>query len=457
MNNIKDLCNFSVKIYGELEKYNEVISKARVRIFYRGFNRNSTYITDEFAEKLIASLPYSPIKGIYDYEEEDYTDHGERRDLGRAYGVVPYPSNFAWEKHLDEDGIEREYACADVLLWTGLYKEASEILNKGQSMEIYPPSIKGEWKVIEGKQCYCYEEGVFLGLQVLGDKVEPCFEGSSFYSLFSSMNLLLEEIKKLNNYFPNNFSLLKEGGKNKMDSVNFKLSDQQKYEAIWKLLNTDFTEENNYTITYCINDIYDDYALVYNIEHQEYERVYYSKDDSNDSLTLGKRKKCYILDVTEEEKGFLNDLRNLSNNNYELVIERFKDYEKLNNEISSKDIKIAELDESISTLNQEKEEKDRLISDLEKDNESLKEFKLNKENEEKLKIINKYSLQLDEEIINNYKEKISDYSLIDLEKDLSYELVKNNPVIFSKKDSMIFKHENNNDSFTDLLDKYVKK
>jgi len=119
-----------VTVFGNLESFNEVLSKGRCRIFYKGMNRNGTFITDEFAEKLIKSIPYVPVKGIYNDEERDFTDHGKRRDLGRIYGVVPADPHFAWEKHLDEDGVEREYACVDVLYYTGLYKEASEIAGK---------------------------------------------------------------------------------------------------------------------------------------------------------------------------------------------------------------------------------------------------------------------------------------------------------------------------------------
>ena len=45
----KTLYEFPVTIYGNLEKYNEVLSKARCRIFYKYENRNGTYISDEFA------------------------------------------------------------------------------------------------------------------------------------------------------------------------------------------------------------------------------------------------------------------------------------------------------------------------------------------------------------------------------------------------------------------------
>jgi len=71
----KTLCEFSVQVYGELNQYNEVLSKARCRIFYKYENRNGTYITDEFADKLLSSLSYVPVKGIY--QGEDYTDHGQ--------------------------------------------------------------------------------------------------------------------------------------------------------------------------------------------------------------------------------------------------------------------------------------------------------------------------------------------------------------------------------------------
>ena len=134
--------NFSVQVYGNLTPYNDVISKARVRIFYKGLNRNRTYITDEFAEKLLSTISYSPICGIYDEEQEDFLDHGTSRETAKAYGVVPENPNIAWENHLDTDGVERTYACADVLLWTARYKAASKIPGSAHSMELYQNSKK---------------------------------------------------------------------------------------------------------------------------------------------------------------------------------------------------------------------------------------------------------------------------------------------------------------------------
>jgi hypothetical protein len=135
-----NLLDFPVTIYGNLEKYNEVLTKARCRIFYKYANRNGTYITDEFADKLLSSVRYVPVKGIFN--DGDYSDHGVSRDEGRIYGIVPENPNLAWESFTDDDGVTREYACVDVLIFTALYEEARDIVGKSQSMELYAPSLK---------------------------------------------------------------------------------------------------------------------------------------------------------------------------------------------------------------------------------------------------------------------------------------------------------------------------
>ena len=123
-----------VTLYGNIEQLSPTLSKGRVRTFYKGLNRNRTYISEEFAEQLIASLPYAPVKGIFDEDDEDFGSHGEDNTDGKIYGVVMEDCNFAWEDHLDKDGVVRTYACADVILFTGLYPEAKLISGKSQSM-----------------------------------------------------------------------------------------------------------------------------------------------------------------------------------------------------------------------------------------------------------------------------------------------------------------------------------
>ena len=448
---------FPVTIYGNLKELNPVLSKARCRIFYKYENRNGTYITDEFAQKLISSLPYTPVKGIYDNFDEDYTDHGLKRDLGRIYGIVPENPNFSWEKHLDEDEIEREYACCDVYIFTALYEEASQIVGKSQSMELYQPSIKGDWAIINGKKLFKFEDGCFLGLQILGDDVEPCFEGAAFFTFY---NDLKNAIKKLEKYSLD--SNIK-GGKSEMTKLNFKLSDSQKHEAIWVLLNDQYTEENNWVITYTILDIYDDYALVYNYEAGSYERVYYTNNDETDSIELGARKKCYVIDVTEEEKTALDALRAFNGGTYEKIDENIQEIDTIKQQNSEFSTKIEELNNTVSTLTTERDTSvenynnaQAQISTLTNELETLKDYKNSVETQEKEQVIASYSELLNNEILDSYKSKISEYSsATELDKELAYELKKTNLEVFTKTPQYLPK-DTPNTGIEAILAKYKK-
>ena len=451
-----DIKEFPVSIYGNLEKLSPVLSKARCRIFYKYENRNGTYITDEFAEKLINSLPYTPVKGIYDEFNEDYTDHGEKRNLGRIYGIVPENPNFSWENHLDEDGVERQYACTDVYIFSALYEEAGQIVGKSQSMELYQPSIKGDWTIINGKKLFKFEDGCFLGLQVLGDEVEPCFEGASFFSLYNELKNMVQQLKK----YSLNFD---KGGTSEVGKLNFKLSDSQKHDAIWALLNDKYTEEGHWEITYTICDIYDDYALVYNYETGSHEQVYYTKNDATDSVELGERKKCYVIDVTEDEKKALDALRAFNGGTYEKIDENVKDVDTIKQQNSEFSIKIEELNNSIATLTTERDTNAQnytnaqaTISTLTEELETLKNYKLNVETQEKEQVISSYSELLSEEILTSYREKISEYnSAKDLDKELAYELKQSNPTVFTKTPQYIPK-DHSTSGIEAILAKYKK-
>lgn len=448
---------FSVVIYGNLEPYNEVLSKARCRIFYKYFNRNGTYISDEFAEKLLSTIKYAPVKGIYDNNDLDYVDHGEERNLGRIYGIVPEDYNLAWEPHLDEDGIERIYACVDVLLYTGLYKEASEIINKAQSMELYAPSIKGEFKYIEGRKAFVYKDACFLGLQVLGDDVEPCFEGAAFYSLYQNLKQMMETLEKYNLDYHNN------DNREEQMIFNFKLSDSQKHDMLFNLLNPNFNEDSGWVIEYSICDVYDEYAIAYSYENQGYERIYYTKDDSQDSLEINAKKKCYIVDVTEEEKSALETIQALNGGTYEKINEEFT---TLKDENSTYVTKIEEQEGIIATLTSDKEnfetqvnEAQTTIATLNQELDSLKEYKLQQETNEKQAVIDKYAKELDEDVMQKYTEKLNEYSVSDLEKELAFELVNANPTIFShqtQSESGYIPKDSHTSGVEGILEKYRK-
>lgn len=434
-----NLTTFSLSIYGDITGYNEVLSKARCRIFYTGANRNGTFITEEFAEKLVQTLPYVPVKGIYDGVKDDFTDHGRERYEGRIYGIVPENPNFAWEKHLDADGVERNYACTDVYLFTGLYKqEAFDIVGKSQSMELYVDSIEGEWQFINGKRFFVFTEGRFLGLQALGEDYEPCFEGASFYTLIDSVKTLMDDLKNTEVFQKQNL-----GGEKYM---NFKLSDNQKYNMIWTLLNPRFNEENDYVMDYAVCDVYDSYAVVFKFESNAYERAYYTKNDETDSLSIDKMEACYIVDVNEDEKHALEVLHAMNNNTYEKIDEVVNG---LQEKVDSFNSKNEENEAVIATLQQDKE---RLETELEEVNgnyttaletietlnsekNELVEFKAATELKEKEAVVDKYVALLDEEQINNFRERIDEFTKEELDKELAFVLVQSKSTIFTHEDS----------------------
>lgn len=450
MNNFE----FPVSVYGKLEKYNDVLSKGRCRIFYKYGNRNSTYITDEFSEKLLSTIAYAPVKGIYEYD--DFTDHGARRSEGRIYGIVPENPHLQWEEHEDEDGVVRTYACVDVLIFTALYKEASDIIGKAQSMELYEPSLQYHREIIHGQQYIVFDEGCFLGLQVLGKDVEPCFEGAAFFQLQENIEEVVKKIQEIEMTYS-------KGGQKEMPQMNFKLSDSQKFDALWSLLNPNYTEEGNWTIDYAICDVYDEYALAYSYENAQYERIYYTKNDETDSVALGEKVRVYVVDVTEKEKTTLDTLRDLNGGTYELVNENLEHAQENAEKISGFELKVTELENNIATLNTEKsaiqssyELEHQKVESLTAENEGLKQYKLSIEAEQKNAVFTEYKDKLSEEILDTYREKAAEYSVADLDKELAYELKKTNFSFYEKKDNGYLRKDVQKNGIDEILARYVK-
>ena len=456
------LTKFSLSIYGDITSYNEVLSKARCRIFYTGANRNGTYITDEFANKLISTLPYVPVKGIYDTMKDDFTDHGRERYEGRIYGIVPENPNFAWEEHLDIDGVKRNYACVDVLLFTGIYKqEAFDIVQKAQSMELYADSIEGEWQFINGKRYFVFTEGRFLGLQALGEDYEPCFEGAAFYTLMDSIKTLVTDLENSDIFQKQNL-----GGEKHM---NFKLSDNQKYNMLWTLLNPRFNEENEYVMDYAVCDVYDAYAVVFGFESGTYERAYYTKDDTTDSLSIDKMEVCYIVDVNEDEKHALEVLHAMNSNTYEKIDEVFTGLQEKVDSFNSKneenEATIATLQQDNETLQNElNESKENYtnalakINTLTEENEELNKFKEATDLQEKEAVIEKYALLLDDEDIQNFTAKIDEYTKEELDKELAFVLVQTKSTIFTNnEDGFVPKDEPQLTGLEATLERYKNK
>jgi FtsZ-binding cell division protein ZapB len=137
--------------------------------------------------------------------------------------------------------------------------------------------------------------------------------------------------------------------------------------------------------------------------------------------------------------------------------------EKISNlegQITNNELKIADLNTEVSNLNTEKENYSTTINELKSENEALKEFKEGIENRAKQSLVEKYSAVLNEDQIAKYTdEAIKNYTIADLEKDLSLDYVNNNNAsIFSKQEpEPTIPVEHNPVGIERLLDKYEHK
>ena len=141
MNELRKYATFSIDLTNKPVRVNSMFSLGRARIFYMGHNPNRSIIEGEAAYRLAASIPGTPIIGLYNYETEDFEGHGDGQS---AFGFVPLDPNPSWVT-INEDGKEREYLEVDVVIWDGRFEEAKEILSnqKSLSMELNPATLKG--------------------------------------------------------------------------------------------------------------------------------------------------------------------------------------------------------------------------------------------------------------------------------------------------------------------------
>lgn len=175
---------------------NPGISKCEIKVFYLGKNRNGSYIDKNTAIQMANSLPGTPIVAAFHEDTGDFGDHGsvihiENGKIEFSVNTIPYgfvaPDAEVWfQKFTDTDEfgneVEREYMMTSGYLWTGQYPELDKVIQEGQgqSMEL-GEGMEGHWATDNstGVEFFIINDAVFTKLCILGDDVEPCFEGAS--------------------------------------------------------------------------------------------------------------------------------------------------------------------------------------------------------------------------------------------------------------------------------------
>ena len=95
-------------------------------------------------------------------------------------------------------------------LWTEQFPEAKRVITKGnnQSMELHEPTLKGFWSKGDNEEpsFFIINEAIISKLCILGENVEPCFEGAQITKVQFSFDAdfqqkiidMMEQVKEIN-------------------------------------------------------------------------------------------------------------------------------------------------------------------------------------------------------------------------------------------------------------------
>ena len=195
---------------------NPLMSACEIKVFYLGENRNRSFIDKEVATEMAKTLRGAPIVGYFKTEKEDFADHGNRMILDdegikfecmtRPYGFVSPDAKVWFQTFEDTDEFGnkeiREYLMTTGYLWTGQYEECKVATEGGRphSMELDEKTLNGHWATNRKNdmEFFIINDAIFSKLCILGDDVEPCFEGSSVTapSVSSNFTKIDDEFKK---------------------------------------------------------------------------------------------------------------------------------------------------------------------------------------------------------------------------------------------------------------------
>lgn len=403
---------------------NPLMSSCEIKVLYLGENRNHSYITKDVATEMAKTLRGAPIVGYYKEEKDDFADHGERmifddegikfECLTRPYGFVAPDAKVWFQKFDDVDEFgnttTREYLMTTGYLWTGQYEECKSVVEGGkpQSMELDEESLEGHWSTNSktGMDFFIINDAIFSKLCILGEDVEPCFEGSSITApeVSKTFTKMDDNFKKTLYAMMQDLKFALEGGQKMIiDEAETKVTESEVVETEAEItaeetsIETEATVEEETTLeteeSSEDKDTEDQSVLAENdnsIEDQSSQENFTKADDKDE----------------EEESKDANDSEEDSESE---------------EEDEDKEYKCGESDKkekSYSLLETELAETKAAYADLEQKYQVLVEFKKQIDNEKKDALINSFYMLSDEDKADVIENK-SNYSLDEIESKLS--------------------------------------
>lgn len=240
---------------------NPLMSSCEIKVLYVGKNRNGSYISKEVATEMAKTLRGAPIVGYYKKDKQDFADHGEQlilddegfhfNCLTKPYGFVS-PDSKVWFQDFEDfdefgNSIVRTYLMTNGYLWTGQFEQANQVLKDGgkpHSMELDENTLQGHWStdIKEDMEFFIINDAIFSKLCILGDDVEPCFQGSAVTVPQVSASFTLDD-----DFKHSLFEMMKElkyalKGGNTVAEAEKNVPETQETEAPETGASTEFTE-----------------------------------------------------------------------------------------------------------------------------------------------------------------------------------------------------------------------
>ena len=401
---------------------NPLMSKCEIKVLYIGENRNHSYITEEVAADMAKTLRGAPIVGYYKEDKEDFADHGEQiilddegikfNCLTKPYGFVSPDAKVWFQDFEDTDDfgnkVTRKYLMTTGYLWTGQYEEAQRVIDKGnnQSMELDEATLEGHWStdVNNGMDFFIINDAIFSKLCILGEDVEPCFEGASVTAPQVS-----KSFSKLDNNFKQTLFTM-------MRDLKFALEGGKEMEL----------EETNVETTAAPEEVVENTEEVITEEttNNTEEEAVVEEEVTETPAEEATEKETEVVEENSNEGDAETSFENAEeeNNEAEVSEEESNSSDDVKEEYSLEDY------ENLKTA----------YNELETKYNSLVEFKKAVELKEKQALINSFYMLSDEDK-KDVNEHIEEYSLEDIEAKLCVICVKNK-VNFEKENL----DENNN-------------
>ena len=366
------------------------------------------------------------------------------------YGFVDLNAKVWFQWFQDYDGVTREYLVTEGWLWTGQFPECARVITKGNnhSMELSenPNYLDAYWtKDANGnKEFFIINEAIISKLCILGEDVEPCFEGASISKLqFSFEDSFKEQLFSMMNEMKN---ILNEGGAPKMTTYTVEIGS-----PLWNSLYDHVNETHKIVAVMTEED--QTFAVLQSREDESYGRMNFSfneevfsaeeitalesyepaeeaqfsleaveafeaeykkqpaKEDDEEKKDDGDEDKCPKCGKPKSECNCEDEEDDDEDKKKKYTLEEIPEYVALQTAY-------AELETKYNALVAEKETQDATIS-------SLTEYKVAAERKEKMEMINTQFYMLSDDLKADVIENIDTYSLAEIESKLSVICVRN--------------------------------